>query len=732
MVFAPPHPMASRAGDDFGVPPTAALRGARLMGLCGLGLVPLYAALDRAVGAEPVALFLAWRVATLGLVAAALAALSTRRGRRRPLRLGVAVTVAIGLQLDVAAGGGARGLDPYHPVVIVVLLLGSLLLPWSPARAALTAGILIAGFGLGTLAFAPAPTWSELGAESLLLALTATAVVAAAAVRERARRGEHERRSAADAHASRQEALAKLSQAALSAHDPGALLDHAVSLAARALAVPCCAAFELRPGERVLRLRAGVGWPSGSAGRMTVDATGDSVFGRALKGHEPVIVRDHRDDRRRAGAPLHGVKVVGTVCVPIAGDDRPFGVFSVHTFAPRVFSEADVEFLRTVAHVLGTAIARHHADTVQGEEAESSAALARAGRELLAVLGTSELLARLSVLSVELLRADQSSSWLVRWDEQALVPASRHGIDDARWAEAPPFLPLAALGGLLGRLERDLVVRLTARGSEDGIGRLLDALGIEVASVVLLRRGDEGIGVQVNGWKGALAAPEPSPRIVHGLMQLAALALANAHVVERIERAQGVTVRPAAAAAAGDGTDPPDAAARLARTERNTMQALAAAGGALGRARRRRKRLLFADDLAMTRIVMRRFLERVMPHVEILEAPDGAEAVAIAEVERPDVVLLDLRMTNMDGWEAARRIRALPGNERLPILATSVTTGREVEERVRRVGFTEFIPKPVSDYRLLRQRLEHYLRDAGDAAAPAPVPPGPPGDTPTR
>jgi CheY-like chemotaxis protein len=134
---------------------------------------------------------------------------------------------------------------------------------------------------------------------------------------------------------------------------------------------------------------------------------------------------------------------------------------------------------------------------------------------------------------------------------------------------------------------------------------------------------------------------------------------------------------------------------------------------------RRRKRLLFADDLAMTRTLLFRFLKEAMPDIEILEAPDGPQAVAIAEAEQPDVVLLDLRMTEMDGWEAARRIRALPGNDRLPIIATSVTASPEIEEQVRRAGFTEFIPKPVSDYSFLQTRLEHYLRGSSAAEVEA-------------
>jgi signal transduction histidine kinase/CheY-like chemotaxis protein len=123
----------------------------------------------------------------------------------------------------------------------------------------------------------------------------------------------------------------------------------------------------------------------------------------------------------------------------------------------------------------------------------------------------------------------------------------------------------------------------------------------------------------------------------------------------------------------------------------------------------RRRRILFADDLPLNRLLLRRFLNREFPDVDVIEAVDGVQAVAMTEVHRPDLLVLDMRMPEMEGWQAARNIRRLPCGRDVPIIGMSVNAAPGMEAVALAAGCNEFLPKPVSDYRPLRSRVQHWL-----------------------
>jgi signal transduction histidine kinase/ActR/RegA family two-component response regulator len=138
-----------------------------------------------------------------------------------------------------------------------------------------------------------------------------------------------------------------------------------------------------------------------------------------------------------------------------------------------------------------------------------------------------------------------------------------------------------------------------------------------------------------------------------------------------------------------------------------------------------RRALLFADDLPLNRLLVRRFVASEFPFVDVLEACDGEQAVAAFEQRHPDLVLLDLHMPQLDGWQAASAIRRRPGGTDVPIVALSVDASPNAEATAMRAGFQEFIAKPISDYSALKARLTYWLgpRDAkGKAIAVAPNP----------
>ncbi len=114
--------------------------------------------------------------------------------------------------------------------------------------------------------------------------------------------------------------------------------------------------------------------------------------------------------------------------------------------------------------------------------------------------------------------------------------------------------------------------------------------------------------------------------------------------------------------------------------------------------RSRRLRVLLADDNEINVLTISAFLE-ASGH-EVLVAHDGGEAVALFEAQHPDVILLDLQMPNVDGIDAARRIRATPGRHQPPIVALTAMGRTSDRARCLEAGFDAFLTKPVTPERL--------------------------------
>jgi CheY-like chemotaxis protein len=144
------------------------------------------------------------------------------------------------------------------------------------------------------------------------------------------------------------------------------------------------------------------------------------------------------------------------------------------------------------------------------------------------------------------------------------------------------------------------------------------------------------------------------------------------------------------------------------------------------------RRVLVVDDQPINQQVVRELLERVGMIVAI--AGDGQEAtVAVTETGKQfDIVLMDIQMPVMDGYEATRLLREQWPPDRLPIIAMTAHVGREDRERCLRSGMNDHLGKPLSVtalYRTLVKWLvpdlsDSYHRDAHLALTPAPLPGG--------
>ena len=111
------------------------------------------------------------------------------------------------------------------------------------------------------------------------------------------------------------------------------------------------------------------------------------------------------------------------------------------------------------------------------------------------------------------------------------------------------------------------------------------------------------------------------------------------------------------------------------------------------------KRILVVEDQEDLRAILRDFL--TASGYTVIEAANGVEGVAKSEDERPDLVLMDIQMPLLDGYEATRRIKALPGMQRTPVVAVSSFAMKGDEEKARAAGCDAYVTKPYSPKQLL-------------------------------
>src|SRR5579859_7688925 len=118
---------------------------------------------------------------------------------------------------------------------------------------------------------------------------------------------------------------------------------------------------------------------------------------------------------------------------------------------------------------------------------------------------------------------------------------------------------------------------------------------------------------------------------------------------------------------------------------------------------------LVVDDDAVMRMVVREVLER--EGFEVQEAANGREGLARFSSTKPDIVLLDVMMPEMDGYAACAAIRALPEGTRTPILMMTGLDDLESINRAFEAGATDFIGKPIN-WGVLGHRIRYLLRSA--------------------
>ncbi len=120
------------------------------------------------------------------------------------------------------------------------------------------------------------------------------------------------------------------------------------------------------------------------------------------------------------------------------------------------------------------------------------------------------------------------------------------------------------------------------------------------------------------------------------------------------------------------------------------------------------KRILVVEDQEDLRGVLRDLFTN--SGYVVIEAVDGAAGVARAKSDRPDIILMDIQMPVIDGYEAMRQIKADPDLTSIPIVAISSFAMKGDEEKARAAGCDEYVTKPYSPIQLLRM-IRGYLDD---------------------
>lgn len=127
-----------------------------------------------------------------------------------------------------------------------------------------------------------------------------------------------------------------------------------------------------------------------------------------------------------------------------------------------------------------------------------------------------------------------------------------------------------------------------------------------------------------------------------------------------------------------------------------------------------RKRILIVEDNEDNRRILVYRLKKI-GDFEIFEAGNGIEALEVLKTSTPDLIFLDLKMPVMDGWETARRIRAMAGKARqVPIIAITAQAMAGDEEIALASGCDDYLAKPIVDSQLVKEKLEKFL---GSSAA---------------
>jgi CheY-like chemotaxis protein len=118
-------------------------------------------------------------------------------------------------------------------------------------------------------------------------------------------------------------------------------------------------------------------------------------------------------------------------------------------------------------------------------------------------------------------------------------------------------------------------------------------------------------------------------------------------------------------------------------------------------------KILLVEDNDMNRDMLSRRLTR--KGYEVAIAVDGQQGVDMARSEAPDLILMDMSLPVMDGWEATRRLKADPATASIPVIALSAHAMSGDREKALAAGCDDYLAKPIVDPNIVKEKLERLL-----------------------
>jgi len=123
-------------------------------------------------------------------------------------------------------------------------------------------------------------------------------------------------------------------------------------------------------------------------------------------------------------------------------------------------------------------------------------------------------------------------------------------------------------------------------------------------------------------------------------------------------------------------------------------------------------RILYVEDNPDNRMLVRRIL--LSEDYGLLEATNAQEALELLKTNKPDLILMDINMPDMDGYTLTAKIKTTPGLERIPVLALTANVMRGDKEKTLEAGCDGYIQKPIDFDELLRE-VEKFLTRSSNA-----------------
>jgi len=116
--------------------------------------------------------------------------------------------------------------------------------------------------------------------------------------------------------------------------------------------------------------------------------------------------------------------------------------------------------------------------------------------------------------------------------------------------------------------------------------------------------------------------------------------------------------------------------------------------------------ILYVEDNSDNRMLVRRIL--VSEDYSLVEAKNAVEALEVIKSTKPDLILMDINMPDMDGYTLTAKIKSMPGFERIPILAITANVMRGDREKTLEAGCDGYIQKPLDIDQLIKE-IERFL-----------------------